>query len=550
MTRFIDIMKNLNYSIFYQMKGVFLLLSLSLFLLFGFTSTSKVFGAYFIPTGGSSVVDFGDVYYNLETKTFSRNNIIKNLDFRNTKDDSSSGINTTVNTIAVYNQFANSFPYNFKSYTTGSPFQVYSPDLGYSASKYLTINTSIPSGEIGTALFRFSANSSHVQHCIDAKEKTCDIGAVGDTRNGIIYYQPYYCLITAPTSCTVSDGLQVQPLVDIKFLLPNPKVSVSSLNFNDVEVGESKSMTFEISNNTSDFNFKFVFPNNQGDFSSPSAGQTVSINPNDSDTFTIKFSPSDEGSVSRTYYFVDQRTDIYKIIGLGDALVLSGNGIAQETTQEPVDGDTITDEESEDKDTVDDQDNPEIEESPTSNDETRELDDTGMVASKPKTTYQTDSGLKIEIESNDEESDKKIEFFNYNAQSKSFSLSGSGKPNTNYIVYVYSDPIIVSVRTDENGIWDVEVEEDIKAGNHEIFMAEADENGYLLEDPKLISKVEIIETGSPSDSVTEEASEDRVQDNRYIYYLVVAVIVVLVATFLVYKYLIKNKQEKEGSKEG
>ena len=149
----------------------------------------------------------------------------------------------------------------------------------------------------------------------------------------------------------------------------------------------------------------------------------------------------------------------------------------------------------------------------------------------------------MEIENVETESEEQVEMFDYDTETKSLSISGLGKPNTNYVIYVYSDPIIFSVRTDDNGIWSIELKEDIKPGNHEVFMAEADDEDSLLEDPKLISKVSITDVSSVID--IDDGQVKNQNDIYYVIFGVVGVLILLVVSFFSYKNI---KRKKEASK--
>ena len=60
-------------------------------------------------------------------------------------------------------------------------------------------------------------------------------------------------------------------------------------------------------------------------------------------------------------------------------------------------------------------------------------------------------------------------------------LSGKGEPNTTLYLYIYSDPIIVTVQTDDYGNWEYELEEELAVGDHEVYVAVKDEQSGEVE---------------------------------------------------------------------
>lgn len=58
-------------------------------------------------------------------------------------------------------------------------------------------------------------------------------------------------------------------------------------------------------------------------------------------------------------------------------------------------------------------------------------------------------------------------------------ISGKGTPNSFLTVYVYSDPIVVTVKTDADGNWSYELDRDLEDGNHEVYVAVTDATGRI-----------------------------------------------------------------------
>lgn len=62
---------------------------------------------------------------------------------------------------------------------------------------------------------------------------------------------------------------------------------------------------------------------------------------------------------------------------------------------------------------------------------------------------------------------------------KTLRLSGKALPNMHVTIYVYSTPIVVTVKADENGDWTYELDKDIEDGEHEAYVAVTDATGKI-----------------------------------------------------------------------
>jgi hypothetical protein len=65
-------------------------------------------------------------------------------------------------------------------------------------------------------------------------------------------------------------------------------------------------------------------------------------------------------------------------------------------------------------------------------------------------------------------------------------ISGKGTPNAFLTLYVYSDPIVVTVKTDADGNWSYELDRDLEDGNHEVYVAVTDATGRISSQSKPI----------------------------------------------------------------
>jgi trimeric autotransporter adhesin len=77
--------------------------------------------------------------------------------------------------------------------------------------------------------------------------------------------------------------------------------------------------------------------------------------------------------------------------------------------------------------------------------------------------------------------------------SKKLKISGKGPPNTYVTVYVYSDPIVLTVKTDSDGNWSYVLDQDIGDGQHEVYVAVTDNTGKVEEKSDSLSFIKTAE---------------------------------------------------------
>jgi len=79
-------------------------------------------------------------------------------------------------------------------------------------------------------------------------------------------------------------------------------------------------------------------------------------------------------------------------------------------------------------------------------------------------------------------------------------ISGTGTPDSYLTLYIYSDPIVVSVKTDSEGNWRYELDRDLEDGDHEVYVAVTDNIGRITAQSKPMPFVKVAE------AVTVDAS--------------------------------------------
>lgn len=131
-------------------------------------------------------------------------------------------------------------------------------------------------------------------------------------------------------------------------------------------------------------------------------------------------------------------------------------------------------------------------------------------------------------------------------------LSGKGLPNSFVTIYVYSDPIVLTVKTDSEGNWTYELDKELEDGKHEAYVAVTDNTGKITakSEPLLFVKTAQAVTVIPEANAAEEAQTLPVSENRAQkdILLLVAIIIAAVAVALATVGLIKHRHAlaKEG----
>ena len=59
-------------------------------------------------------------------------------------------------------------------------------------------------------------------------------------------------------------------------------------------------------------------------------------------------------------------------------------------------------------------------------------------------------------------------------------ISGFGPPDTLLVLYIFSTPIIVTVKTDSSGMWSYTLDKELEDGSHEVYVASVDNTGKVI----------------------------------------------------------------------
>ncbi len=93
----------------------------------------------------------------------------------------------------------------------------------------------------------------------------------------------------------------------------------------------------------------------------------------------------------------------------------------------------------------------------------------GGISTSTTSIVATSTGQKEAVKETKTEKRKKIEF------------KGKAIPNSFVVLYVYSEkPIVITVRTDENGNWEYKLDKTLRDGQHEVYVAVTNNSGKIV----------------------------------------------------------------------
>jgi len=137
---------------------------------------------------------------------------------------------------------------------------------------------------------------------------------------------------------------------------------------------------------------------------------------------------------------------------------------------------------------------------------------------------------------------KRVELVDNDAGEKRLSLEGTAIPNSLITLYVYSTPVIVTVKTDERGEWSYTFDEELETGEHNVYVATVNNSG------KLIARSESIPFTQSSDAAalgTFGIGDTSVTENSFIQEnFILVVLAILLAAVLLTLMLKLNKVRK------
>lgn len=114
-------------------------------------------------------------------------------------------------------------------------------------------------------------------------------------------------------------------------------------------------------------------------------------------------------------------------------------------------------------------------------------------------------------------------------ESEGAIISGKGLPNSFVTLYIYSTPIVVTVKTDENGSWSYIFDKELDDGEHEVYVGMTDNAGRIVAKSNPLTFVKTAQAFMPVDAagavaVTENAEPSLITQNMLLVIVSIAVV--------------------------
>ena len=95
-------------------------------------------------------------------------------------------------------------------------------------------------------------------------------------------------------------------------------------------------------------------------------------------------------------------------------------------------------------------------------------------------------------------------------------ISGRGLPNSFVTLYIFSTPVIVTVKTDADGSWSYIFDKELEDGAHEVYVGMTDNAGRVVAKSEAFSFVKTAEAFSPVSTGTESIVEAAVAEPSFV----------------------------------
>ncbi len=128
------------------------------------------------------------------------------------------------------------------------------------------------------------------------------------------------------------------------------------------------------------------------------------------------------------------------------------------------------------------------------------------------------------------------------------SISGKALPNSFITLYIYSDPIVVTVKTDEDGNWSYILDKELEDGKHEVYAAVTDNTGKITSKSPAFAFVKTAQAITPKaqaqGNLVQKQSPMEQQKNSIIIFVAVISILSLATALTSTVLLFRNYKSK------
>ncbi|EKE19261.1 MAG: hypothetical protein ACD_9C00070G0004 [uncultured bacterium] len=128
-------------------------------------------------------------------------------------------------------------------------------------------------------------------------------------------------------------------------------------------------------------------------------------------------------------------------------------------------------------------------------------------------------------------------------------LAGMAEPNSIVTIYIFSeDPIVITVRADENGNWNYELDKELADGQHEAYVAVTEDSGKIISKSEPIAFVKTAQAATviPISELTNNQSPIEKSSQQYILIAIVIMSVCLAVALVLIGFLSHKRNLDEG----
>lgn len=134
---------------------------------------------------------------------------------------------------------------------------------------------------------------------------------------------------------------------------------------------------------------------------------------------------------------------------------------------------------------------------------------------------------------------------------KGLKLEGKALPNTYVTIYIYSDPVVLTVKTDEDGNWSYVLDKGVEDGDHQVYVAVTDNTGKITAKSEPVAFVKTAEAANiimPSEALASERaiSPTKSWSNSSLYFIIaisLGALALAIATLGLVKHNLSKKDD-------
>lgn len=125
-------------------------------------------------------------------------------------------------------------------------------------------------------------------------------------------------------------------------------------------------------------------------------------------------------------------------------------------------------------------------------------------------------------------------------------IKGTATPNSTVIVYIFSDPLVLTTTTDSNGDWSYSLEDPIESGKHEVYAVVDKGNGkYEKSNPFsfVIGKAEAAANNPNALSLKLADATSPTQTNRSMFMFIAGGVALVIVALIGFIVVMKNRKQ-------